>query len=209
MSALIRVDTTTVNHYHDFTEMTESDQNIRYLVADWNAFLATRDRGRRVRDDVAEKLASLRVGATLILDFAGVEGVTVPFADECLAKLLLERASGDLTDRGFVIEGANEDVRETLETVLARRKLAAVSVGRDGEPEILGEPGWLPSTLKAALKLRSFSAADLAEDLGITPQAANNRLKVLVSSGGVARTRIVPEGGGKEFLYEVTVPAYA
>jgi predicted transcriptional regulator len=84
-----------------------------------------------------------------------------------------------------------------------------VNIDADGHPEILGGPGWLPETLSAAVELRSFSAAELAERLSLTPQAANNRLSGLVATGGVVRERIVPEGGGKEFGYRVAIPAYA
>ncbi|HEY5943625.1 MAG TPA: DUF4325 domain-containing protein [Solirubrobacterales bacterium] len=182
-----------------------------YQIAErWNSsFLATRDRGRRVREDVEQEISKLNVGKTLALDFAGVEGVTVSFGDELLAKLVIDRATGQDADRGLVIEGANEDVRETLETVLMRRKVAAVNIDADGQPEVLGGPGWLPQTLAVAVELRSFSAAELAERLSLTPQAANNRLNGLVATGGVVRERIVPEGGGKEFGYRVAIPAYA
>jgi STAS-like domain of unknown function (DUF4325) len=182
---------------------------MRYPIVDWNVFLATRERGRRVREDIEHKLAGIPAGATLTMDFSGVEGITVSFGDECVAKLILARATGDYVDRGLVIEGANEDVRETLETILARRKVAAVSVAPSGELEVLGEQRWLPETLSAALELRSFRATDLAAHLGLTPQAANNRLRVLVASGAVARELVVPEGGGKEFSYRIAVPAYA
>ena len=182
---------------------------VRYRVARWNNFLATRERGRQVREDIESKLAGLRAGDSLVLDFADVDGITVSFGDETVAKLVLARASGDFADRGLVIEGANEDVRETLETVLARRKVAGVILGATGEPEVLGEVGWLPETLKAALELQGFRAVELAERLGITPQAANNRLKMLVASGAVARERVVPEGGGKEFGYRTAIPTYA
>jgi hypothetical protein len=192
-----------------FMEIMESEPLVRYPIAKWNTFLATRERGRRVREEIEAQLALIKAGDCLALDFAGVEGITVSFGDECVAKLLLARASGDFIDRGLVLEGANDDVHETLETVLERRKLAAVISVRSGEPQILGQQGWLPDTLAAALALRAFSAADLAQDLGITPQAANNRLKVLVASGAVARARVIPEGGGKEFSYEIAVPAYA
>jgi hypothetical protein len=180
------------------------------IVERWSSsFLATRERGRRVREDVEHELGQLDAGQTLALDFAGVEGVTVSFGDELLAKLVIDRSTGQFVDRGLVVEGANEDVRETLETVLARRKVAAVNVDADGQPEVLGGPGWLPETLAAALELRSFSAVELAERLDLTPQAANNRLAGLVASGGVVREQVVPEGGGKEFGYRLAVPAYA
>ena len=182
---------------------------MRYPIAKWNAFLATRERGRRVREDIEEKLAALSPGDSLAMDFADVEGITVSFGDECIAKLIIGRTTGDFVDRGLFVEGANEDVYETIDTVLARRKVAVVSMDRSGRPEILGEKGWLPATLEAALELRSFKASELAERLGITPQAVNNRMKLLVASGAVARERGVPEGGGKEFSYSVVVPAYA
>jgi hypothetical protein len=182
---------------------------MRYQVAEWNAFLATRERGRRVREDIEQKLAALPPGETLSMDFSSVEGITVSFGDECIAKLILARAAGDFVDRGLVVEGTNEDVRETIETVVSRRKVAVVSAAASGKLEILGEPEWLSETLNAALKLRSFSASELADKLGLTPQAVNNRLRLLVASGAVARERVVPEGGGKEFSYRVVVPAYA
>ncbi len=182
---------------------------MRYEVARWSVFLATRERGRRVREEIEQRLTELPVGDTLVLDFKGVEGITVSFGDECVAKLVIGRQAGDFADRGLIIEGANEDVRETLDNVLFRRKLAAVSLSSDGAPHVLGFGEWLPATIDAAVELRSFSASDLAHRLGITPQAANNRLKALVTSGAVARERVVPEGGGKEFSYKVVLPAFA
>ena len=181
-----------------------------YRIAEhWNSFLATRERGRRVREDVERQLNTLAPGQTLALDFTDIEGITVSFGDELVAKLIIDRGAGQFVDRGLVLEGANEDVHETLETVLARRKVSGVSLNAAGEPEILGEKRWLPETLSAALELRSFSAAELGERLGLTPQAANNRLRGLVATGGVVREQVVPEGGGKEFGYRVAVPAYA
>jgi len=188
----------------------KAEARVKYdVAAKWSPFLATRERGRRVREEIEQRLAQLSAGDNLVLDFSGVEGITVSFGDECVAKLILARSSGDFADRGLVIEGANEDVTETLEAVLSRRKFSAISLNSTGEPEVLGERGWLPATLAAAIELRSFSASDLAAILNLTPQAANNRLKMLVASGAVARERIVPEGGGKEFSYRIVIPVYA
>jgi hypothetical protein len=181
----------------------------RYEMGGRGVFLATRERGRRVREEIEQELERLQPRGSLVISFKGVEGITVSFGDECVAKLIVARSAGDFDDRGLVIEEMNADVRETLEAVLARRKTAAVVLNAAGKPEMLGEPAWVDETLAAALALRSFRANDLADRLRISPQAANNRLKVLVSSGAVARERIVPAGGGKEFSYEVVVPAYA
>lgn len=182
---------------------------VQYEVAKWSVFLATRERGRRVREEIEQQLARIAPGESLAISFKGVEGITVSFGDECIAKIIIARSAGDFDDRGLVIEGLNPDVRETIEAVLSRRKIAAVVLNDAGIPEILGEPAWMSETLAAALELRSFRASDLAHRLHITPQAANNRLKSLVASGAVARERVVPDGGGKEFSYEVVVPAYA
>ena len=179
-----------------------------YKIAKHGDFLATRERGRRVREEIEQELESLAPGDTLTLDFSGVEGITVSFGDETVGKLVIARAAGDFTDRFLVLEGVNDDVRETLEAVLIRRKVAAVAIDRSG-PQVLGQRDWLPGTLMAAVEMQSFSAGQLAERLGITPQAANNRLKLLVASGAVARERAVPDGGGKEFSYRVVAPVYA
>jgi hypothetical protein len=182
----------------------------RYKVAArWNKFLATRERGRQVREDLELHLSRLPAGDTLVVDFSGVKGITASFADESVAKLIMARASGDFADRGMVIEGSNEDVRETLEAVLVRRKLAVVTIAASGQPLVLGEIDWLPRTLAVAVDLHSFRASELAERLGITPQAANNRLRMLMATGAVARERVVPEGGGKEFGYKTAIPTYA
>ncbi|MHB1526069.1 MAG: STAS-like domain-containing protein [Candidatus Dormibacteria bacterium] len=182
---------------------------MRYDVSRWSVFLATRDRGRRVREEIERHLGQLDRADNLVVSFAGVEGITVSFGDECVAKLIVARMAGDFVDRGLVIEGMNDDVRETMEAVLSRRKVAAVALAASGEPEVIGDPGWMPATLAAAVELRSFRASDLAERLRLTPQAANNRLKMLVASGAVARERTVPAGGGKEFSYQVVIPVYA
>lgn len=60
-------------------------------------------------------------------------------------------------------------------------------------------------TLEASQRLGEFRASDLADALDVSPQAANNRLRQLVASGVVARRRVVPEGGGKEFQYRLRV----
>lgn len=183
---------------------------MRYKLSKWGSgFLATRDRGREVREDVERQLGRLSPGETLILDFADIDAITVSFGDESVAKLLSGRNGGDFVDRGLVAENLSEDVSDALDVVLERRKLALVCPKPDGNLLILGDPGWLHDTLHAALQLKSFKAVDLAEALGISAQAANNRLRLLVSSGAVARQRVVPEGGGKEFAYTATVPEYA
>jgi predicted transcriptional regulator len=67
----------------------------------------------------------------------------------------------------------------------------------------------LAETVKRAVELESFRAAELAEALGLSAQAVNNRLKAAQTAGAVTRERVVPEGGGKEFLYRAAIPVHA
>lgn len=179
------------------------------MAEKWQPFLATRERGRRVREDLEGELRALDPGNVLLVDFEGVEDITSSFADECIAKLLQDVGSGDYPERGLLLANAGEDVREGLESVLSRRKLAGVLLGALGEPEVVGDRAMLAETLDAALALREFSAVELGDKLGLSAQAANNPVKQLVATGAVLRERVVPEGGGKEFRYRVVVPEYA
>jgi hypothetical protein len=146
-------------------------------------------------------------GEMLVIDFTDVEDVTFSFADECVARLIVARSAGEFEGKGIALTGMNEDLRETVAAVLERRSVAAVEIG--DEPTIVGDDAFLSETLRVAVKLGSFRAADLANELGLSPQAANNRLKHLVTTGAVIRHRVVPEGGGKEFHYRVVVPEHA
>lgn len=179
----------------------------RFRMSDSGAFLATRPKGETVRRDLERSLAELPEGEALIIDFTDVEDVTFSFADETIAKLMVARSAGDMQDRGIALSGMNDDIRETVAIVLERRDVAAVVA--DPSPSIVGADSYLDETLQAALHLGSFRAADLADRLGLSPQATNNRLRHLLDAGAVVRHRIVPEGGGKEFQYQVVVPAHA
>jgi len=176
-------------------------------MRDHGAFLATRPKGEAVRRDLEGMLSEVPEGETLIVDFSGVEDVTFSFADETIAKLLVARFAGDFQDRGITLTGMNDDIRETVSIVLDRRDLSAVVEGSN--PVIVGRDSYLTETLEIAMELGSFRATDLADRLGLSAQATNNRLKHLLNAGAVVRSRVVPEGGGKEFRYRVVVPEHA
>jgi DNA-binding transcriptional ArsR family regulator len=181
-----------------------------FSIGDIGRFLATREKGREVRVSVENSLARLEAGEELLLNFARVDAVTVSFADELVGKLASDRAAGQYSDHGMAVCEVNEDVRETLDVVLRRRRLALASLEQGGRLTILGEAeAWLDATVEEALRLRSFRAADLAEALGMTPSAVNNRLRAALATGAITRDRIVPDRGGKEFVYKVAVPVHA
>lgn len=167
--------------------------------------LVTREAGVRARHDLERAIASLTPGDPVALDFAEVVAVSVPFADECLGQLLSGRLAGFYEDHPILAMNANADVAETIAAALRRRKLVLLGLF-DGRVELLGADALLNETMEVAHRLAEFSASDLAEELGLTLQAANNRLKALLRAGAVSRTRGAPEGGGREYEYQVPTP---
>jgi STAS-like domain of unknown function (DUF4325) len=175
---------------------------MEYEVSRFGAFLATRETGAKLREDLERQLRNATDQEALVVSFSGVEAVTISFADEFVGRLIAARESGDTPDVAIVFVGMNPEVQEALDICLERRKAVALSL-QGKKLSLLGGEEFLGETLDAARKLRSFRAIKLAEALEITPQNANNRLKRLASAGVLVRKRTAPEGGGKEFVYEL------
>lgn len=56
-------------------------------LADFGTFLGTRELGKKIKTEIQTKLG---FGASVIIDFGKVEGITNSFADECFGKLLVD-----------------------------------------------------------------------------------------------------------------------
>lgn len=162
-------------------------------------FLATRSKGRAVREDLEDRIAQDRPDGVLI-DFAGVEAMTISFADEFLGRFYAALAAGDVLAPAVLLLGLNEENLATVSICLERRDLAAAAI-IDGQPALLSALEYLVDTYKGALNLGTFSALDLAVQLAISPQNINNRLKRLVEAGAIRRRRVATDRGGKEFAY--------
>jgi hypothetical protein len=164
-----------------------------------SSFLAFRSRAREVRQDLEELIANERAD-TLIIDFEGVEAMTISFTDEFLGKF---QSGTDRTHDGMtvMVTGLNEETQEAIQIALERRK-TFVAADIEGAPRLLGGEEFLSETYRVCRELGEFRAADLAARLGITPQNANNRLTRLIAAGAVQRVRSSGlDRGGKEFAY--------
>lgn len=171
--------------------------------------LTGREAGAEARHSIERELATagLTPGDPIELDFEDVVAVSVPFADECVGQLLSGRLAGYYEDHPILALNASEDVAGTLTATLRLRNLVLLGV-RGSEVELLGADQLLSATLRAATEAESpFSATDLAKQLGVSPQAMNNRLKSLILSGALRRTRVMPARGGREFEYELPTSA--
>jgi hypothetical protein len=164
--------------------------------------LGGRDRGDRAWRDIEHRLRKVHPDEVVALDFDSVEAISVPFADACLGRLLSGKVSGFYEEHPLVLLNANEDVRETVAAALRLRHLVALSLGSDG-PQLLGADEVLAATMGAAFALGDFSVLELAAELRLSPQAANNRLRALTRSGALHRQRVSPRHGGREFRYRV------
>ena len=81
--------------------------------------LGTRPLGRRVREQL---LPLIEQNDCVVLDFTGVDVVSNSFADECIAKLLLEMSLSELKSR-TTFRGLNPIASESVLTALRRRHL--------------------------------------------------------------------------------------
>jgi hypothetical protein len=170
-----------------------------FPVTKWGSFLATRKLAREARQSLEESIANERAVA-LIIDFEGVEAMTVSFTDEFLGKF---QSGTDRTHDGItvMVSGLNEETSEAIQIALERRK-TFVATDIDGAPQLLGSEDFLNETYLVCRELSEFRASDLATRLDITPQNANNRLNRLTAAGAVQRVRTRGlDRGGKEFAY--------
>lgn len=131
--------------------------------------------------------------------------MTVSFAEGFFVPLLGQWVTGYYEDHPLVVFGANDEILETLEVVLRQRRLAVLTMGQDEAALVGGESG-LRETARAANSLREFGAADMADALGISIQAANNRLKELVRHGAISRVAEFAPSGGRQYRYRMPGP---
>ena len=81
--------------------------------------LGTRPLGKRVREQL---LPLIEQNDCVVLDFTGVDIVSNSFADECIAKLLLEMSLSELKSR-TTFRRLNPIASESVLTALRRRHL--------------------------------------------------------------------------------------
>ncbi len=172
-----------------------------FNVLQLGRYLATRGRGRVGRDRLDDLLAD-REGVDLTIDFAGVEAMTISFADEFLGKLLTSH-DFSITGTTVAVTGLNAENRFTVLVCVERRETRVVVLEEDGRRELVGDKV-LSETFDKAVELGVFKANDLADAMSLSPQNANNRLKRLAESGALRKVQVTGSArGGKEFMYHV------
>ena len=92
---------------------------VTFSFREYGENLGTRPLGKRVREQL---LPLIEQNERVILDFTGVNVVSNSFADECIAKLLLEMSLTELKSR-TTFRGLNPIASESVLTALRRRHL--------------------------------------------------------------------------------------
>ena len=93
---------------------------VTFSFRDFGQNLGTRPLGKRVREQL---LPLIEQNECVVLDFTGVDVVSNSFADECIAKLLLEMSLAELKNR-TTFRGLNPVASECVLTALRRRHLS-------------------------------------------------------------------------------------
>ena len=90
---------------------------VEFKFLDYGTDFGTRDMGQKLRQAL---LALINAGEKVILDFTGVNVVSNSFADECIAKLLLEMPLDELKCH-TTFRGLNPLAERSVLVALQRR----------------------------------------------------------------------------------------
>lgn len=90
---------------------------VNFKFIDYGTDFGTRDMGQKLRQKLLELINS---GEKVVLDFTGVNVVSNSFADECIAKLLIEMPLEDLK-RCTTFRGLNPLAERSVLVALQRR----------------------------------------------------------------------------------------
>jgi hypothetical protein len=90
---------------------------VEFKFIEYGTDFGTRDMGQKLRQKLS---ALISAGNKVVLDFTGVNVVSNSFADECIAKLLLEMPLSELKSR-TTFRGLNPLAERSVLVALQRR----------------------------------------------------------------------------------------
>lgn len=199
--------------YISFTTHTEPNTlqvvHFRFDTPEAEGLLIGRAAAEDARARFEREMRKVDDADAVAINFEGVRAMTVSFAEGFFVPLLGQWLTGYHEDHPLVVVGANDEVVETLQAVLRLRHLAVVAIEPTGErgASLLGAQEGLGETVELAYRLHDgFGAADIARELNISLQAANNRLKELVRRGALKREAGFAASGGRQYTYRVPRP---
>ncbi len=161
-------------------------------------YLLTRTKGERVYELVKTNLLSLPEGESLYLDFAEVYAMDVSFVDEAIILLAKEIVDDQYGQRRLVLHHLSQDTTDNLNAAIALQNLtlALFSMQSDGGWQLVGHlEKSLQQVLTMIMACREITAPQLAAELELALNAANNRLKRLYDQRLIQRRYEVTDKG--------------
>lgn len=168
-----------------------------------NRFFLTREKGEEAYRLLKRRLRETPERCALVLAFPRGQVVDASFADESLMRLGEELVTEEFGDRAALLAGLTEDSIRNLEAIirLQRAKLVFLLVEPGGGWRHVGplEPS-LFEAFELAARWRRITAPDLARELRLALNTANNRLRRLHALRLLWREHEVSEKGLK-YIY--------
>ncbi|MEZ4733270.1 MAG: hypothetical protein R3E79_39755 [Caldilineaceae bacterium] len=161
-------------------------------------YLLTRTKGERVYELVKTSLLSLPEGESLYLDFAEVYAMDVSFVDEAIIRLAKGIVDDRYGQRRLVLHHLSQDATDNLNAAIALQNLtlALFSMQSDGSWQLVGHlEKSLQQVLTMIMARREITAPQLAAELELALNAANNRLKRLYDQRLIQRRYEVTDKG--------------
>jgi hypothetical protein len=161
-------------------------------------YLLTRTKGEQVYALVKEHLLSLPEGRTLHLDFAEVYAMDVSFVDEAIIRIAKEIVDNHFGQRRLVLHHLSADATDNLNAAIALQNLALAlfSIRSDGSWQLIGHlEKSLQQVLTMIMSRGEITAPQLAAELDLALNAANNRLKRLYDQRLIRRRYEVTDRG--------------
>jgi hypothetical protein len=166
-------------------------------------YYLTREGGAEAYRLLVERLKETPEPCAFVLAFPPQQVMDASFADELVIRLGEGLVAGELGERATLLEGLTEDSIHNLEAVirLRRVKLVFLLVDPEGGWRHAGplEPS-LSEALVLAASRRKITAPELAQELQLALNTANNRLKRLHALRLLWREHEVSEKGLK-YIY--------
>lgn len=161
-------------------------------------FFVTREKGELGLATLVEELQAVPEGGSLILQFPPNQIMDVSFTDETIIQLGQAIIDGKHGRRRLLLEGLTQDSIDNINAAirLQRLRLAFLMITPERQWEVVGHlEDSLQEVLEMLGKRPSLTAPELADELNLALNSANNRLKRLYDLYLIRREYEVSEKG--------------
>lgn len=161
-------------------------------------FFVTREKGEQAFPRLTAALSEVPEEGSLILQFPAGQVMDVSFADEAVIQLGQAIVDGKYGRRRLLLAGLTQDSVDNINAAirLQRLKLAFLAINPGGQWQVVGHlEDNLQETLTMVAQRPSLTAPELADELDLALNSANNRLKRLYDLHLIRREYEVSEKG--------------